>query len=239
MITTDDWMFIGEYVVDWDSHAAMMRTGYVGKYPRQRAYDILKKPDVRAEVERIRNTIIVKVQSISSSAAIDDAVAVLNANPLDLVEHKDGACRWCYGKDHLYHFTVNEQIVDRRRYKTTDDYLVQQIPYDPAGGTGYDKYAEPHPDCPECNGQGVPYMTIRDSRTIPPESQRLIAGYKMTKNGLEVIMRSQDAAREALARYTGVAGSAAGSAVNVNVTVNGALANMTDEDLEKIARGEQ
>lgn len=237
MITTDDWLFIGEYVVDWDTHDAMLRTGYVGKYPRQRAYDILKKPEVKAEVERIRSIVINKVQSISSSAAIDDAVAVLNANPLDLVEHKNGACRWCYGKDHLYHFTSAEQYKDRQRYQNTDDYLVQQIPYDPAGGTGYDKYAEPHPGCPECNGQGVPYMTIRDSRTIPPESQKLIAGYKMTKNGLEVIMRSQDAAREALARYTGVAGAAGNVSVNVSVNA-GNLANKTDEELEKLARGE-
>lgn len=238
MISTDDWLFIGEYVVDWDASAAIQRAGYKGKYARQAAYEVLRKPEVKIEVERIRSTIIGKIQSISSSVVIDDAVAVMTADPLDLVGHKDGACRFCHGRDHLYQFTINEQSVDRRRYKTTDDWLVQGIPYDGAGGVGYDKYADPHPDCPECNGKGVPYMVIRDSRTIPPEARKLVAGYKMTKNGLEVTMRSQDAAREALARYLGM-NKDAGSCTTVNVNVNASnLANKTDEELEKIARGE-
>jgi hypothetical protein len=238
MITTDDWIFIGNYVEHWDGYKAVIDAGYVGKYPRQRAYDILKKPEVREEVERIRNKMINKIKSVSSSVVIDDALAVLTADPLDLVEHKDGACRFCHGKDHLYHFTCGEMSADKRRYAKSDDWLVHQIPYDPAGGTGYDRYADPHPDCPECNGHGIPYMVIRDSRTIPPAARKLIAGYKKTKTGVEVIMRSQDAARDALAKYLGLNKDAAGS-TTVNVNVNGNLGNLTDEQLEKIARGEQ
>lgn len=235
-LTIYQWLFIGEYLVDFNATKAIIRAGYVGKHAGVAGYAMLKNTQVAAEIESSINK-IKQSQKVSVEMVINDALAVLNADPRDLVTLRQGACRYCHGRDHLCQYTDGEQNRRRKQYQATEDWTIQGLPFDNEGGVGYDATAEPHPDCPECAGVGIERITMKDAMQLSPDAVKLLAGWKQTKNGLEVIMRSKDAARDTLAKYQGMY-KEPGSAVNVNVTVNGALANMTDEDLEKIARGE-
>jgi phage terminase small subunit len=241
-LTIYEWVFIGEYLIDFNATKAVERAQRsmgvaVSKWSGQEGYKLLKSPKVAAEIESSINKIKQK-QSASVEMVINDALAVLNADPRDLVTLQHGACRYCHGRDHLCQYTDGEQNRRRKVYQTTDDWLIEGIPFDNEGGVGYDRTAEPHPGCPECAGVGIERITMKDAMQLSPDAVKLLAGWRQTKNGLEVIMRSKDAARDTLAKYQGMYKDPS-SGVNVNVTVNGNLANLTDEQLEKLARGEQ
>lgn len=72
------------------------------------------------------------------------------------------------------------------------------------GGYGYRATAELSPECPECEGEGIPDLFIADTRKLSPAARRLFAGVKQTKNGLEVMMHSQDGARRMLGENFGI-----------------------------------
>ncbi|WP_169531203.1 terminase small subunit [Azotobacter chroococcum] len=112
----------------------------------------------------------------------------------ELVEYRREACRYCYGKDHLYHFTPAEY---RRAEKQAE---ADGEEFDPLGGIGFDPRQEPHPDCPECHGDGKGRVFFKDTRKLGPAGQALYAGAKVGKDGIEIKTASQERARELLAR---------------------------------------
>jgi class 3 adenylate cyclase len=64
--------------------------------------------------------------------------------------------------------------------------------------------ADPDPDCTACAGEGMPREHFHDTRTLSPTARALYAGVKRTKDGLQVLTHSQDAAREALMKHFGL-----------------------------------
>ena len=118
-------------------------------------------------------------------------------------------CRYCYGENHLYQFTPAEW--ERVENEHDDDVYKAQVdgkPSPPAprpqGGVGYDKRKDPHPDCPECFGEGAADIHLADTRELSPVERELFAGIKTTKEGIEVKMHSQDKNLELLARHLGL-----------------------------------
>lgn len=39
----------------------------------------------------------------------------------------------------------------------------KEAKFDPQGGYGYDLNLAPHPDCPECDGHGIPRVVFKDT----------------------------------------------------------------------------
>ena len=62
----------------------------------------------------------------------------------------------------------------------------------------------PNPRCAACKGAGERTIIIADTESLSPAARRLIAGYKQTKDGIEVKLRDQDAAWSKLADYLGM-----------------------------------
>jgi hypothetical protein len=75
---------------------------------------------------------------------------------------------------------------------------------DGMGGFGFDMNADPHPDCPECAGNGQEYLHVADTRKLKGSARRLYAGVQRTKDGLKVLTRDQDAALANISRYLGM-----------------------------------
>lgn len=161
-----------------------------------------------------------------SKLKIDDVVRhiteIIEADPRDLTEYRRGACRYCYGGEHLYQRTAREE---REAY---GEFLAQRkvTVFDQLGGTGYTPKRPPHPDCPECYGDGTGYEYFRDTRTLSKNAARLYAGVKVTKNGVEIQTRSQDAAVKLLGEHLGafvkrheVTGKNGGPIATVGATV--------------------
>ena len=52
MISKKHSRFLDEYLIDFNASEAYVRAGYSSKNPRQNSYNLLRRPDVKAELER-------------------------------------------------------------------------------------------------------------------------------------------------------------------------------------------
>lgn len=130
-----------------------------------------------------------------------------NADPRELVQVRRGCCRHCYGYDHRYQFTpaeLEKAMAEHRKLmmrRPPDD----RVPFDDLGGSGYIRTLPPIEDCPECFGEGLPYVWVEDSRNYSPAAALLFDGAKSTaQGGVEIKFRSRDAALDKIAQYLGM-----------------------------------
>lgn len=135
---------------------------------------------------------------------------IANADPNELVEYRRTSCRYCHGRDHGYHRTRGELGRDRAAWRKKLDEEREKggasdpQPFDEQGGEGYDPRKSPHPDCPECFGEGVGRAFPKDTRNLGPAAARLYAGARETREGVEIKMRDQDAALVNVAKHVGM-----------------------------------
>lgn len=226
-LSLDEWIFIGEYLKDGNATRAVRVAGYVGYFAGDEGYRLLKKPMIADEIKRV-NEIKRSKLNLSPGDVIRDIVSVLNADPRDLVQLVTGSCRHCHGTEHDYHRTSGEMKTARKMW-LADAWMQQQgIPFDTKGGEGFNAYRDPHPACPECYGKGVQIPRLKDTRELSPETASLFAGIRQTKYGIEYVLRSKDAAREAAAKYLGL------NKETLDLTVTRKLESYTDAELLKL-----
>lgn len=163
---------------------------------------------------------------------------VAYADPNELVEHRRGACRYCYGRLHRYQFTAGEWERDLEAHEAKREKLIEADkpdpgPLDTKGGVGFDRRREPNYDCPECGGIGKGEMVLKDTRNLSPAALALYAGAKQTKDGLEIVMHSQDKARDILTKIRKMYDD------NTSVTVNFNAAEMEDKFAATMAKSHQ
>lgn len=191
--------FCDEYLVDLNGTQAAIRAGYSERTANEQAVRLLANVRIR---ENIDQRIAERSERVKLTA--DDVVRhvseIIEADPRDLTEYRRGACRYCWGGEHLYQRTVNEQ---RRAF---EEHIASRskLPFDELGGIGYTPKREPHTDCPECYGDGEGYAYFRDTRTLNKEAARLFAGVKLTKHGVEIVTRNQDGNIKLLGEHLGV-----------------------------------
>lgn len=125
---------------------------------------------------------------------INTLQSVAYGDVTELVEYRRDACRYCYGENHLYQFTPAEYA--NKQKQAEDD----GKEFDEAGGIGFDPRKEPHPECPECHGEGKGRVMFKASANLSPAGLAMFAGAKVGKDGIEIKMNSQEKARDALAR---------------------------------------
>ncbi len=186
--------FVLEYMKDGNATQAAGRAGYsdpnIGR-------QLITKNNVAAAIAAERAKIEPKLEMTR-----DEFLARWRrqfvADPRDLVEYKRGNCRHCWGLNHAYQWTTAELL--EAQQKAVD--AGKPMP-DETGGVGFVRSRPPHPDCPECGGEGYGRVIIRDSRDLSPEAAALLAGYKRTKDGEEVVMHSQQKAGETLGKIMG------------------------------------
>lgn len=226
-LTLNDWLFIGEYVRDFKPVSAIQRAGfYEGKFASNEAQRILRKPAVMIEIEKVRETFRERLK-LNQTKVIEDIVNVLSADPAELIEVFNGACRHCHGENHDYQMTHAEY--NSAHFKAD----AEGKSFNPRGGSGYNPYADPLPNCPQCHGNGVTVERIKDIRDLSPAARALYMGAERTKNGLKINMRSKDAAREAAAKFLGL------NKETLRVVDGKNMKDMTDDELEALARGEK
>ena len=64
-------------------------------------------------------------------------------------------------------------------------------------------WQEPNPSCPRCQGDGIPRAYFADTRKLSLGARRLFQAVHVTKEGMKVVLRDQDAALEKLAKILG------------------------------------
>ncbi len=220
------WLFVMEYLKDYNGAAAIKRAGYKGKYASQEANRLMHKPKIKAETERFKMSNLNKVK-LEVEDIWRDVSNVLKGDVRSIVEHHRGSCRYCHGVNHEYQFKPQEMRDERAKWAVSE-YGLAGILFDEKGGLGYDSRKDPHPDCPECEGRGVEILIAHDTRHLSPEAAALFDGFEPGKHGTKFKMRSRDAARDLAARALGMSKTEL-------VLTPGKAKEMTDDELAAIA----
>lgn len=239
-LTAKQKRFSDEFLVDMNATQAYKRAGYSAKSDAiagVEGHKLLKNPKIAAYIAE-RQKAREQRTEITQDMVLQRWWAIANANPNELIYHRRVCCRYCFGRDHEY------QWIDETEYERAVKFAVEEAkvhetePEIPsyAGGYGFDPTIRPHPKCPKCHGEGRGDVQATDTRDLGPEARMLYAGVKVTKDGFEIKMRDQDKALENVARHLGMFKD--GPGLTVNVTNRMDFARMSDEDLERIANGD-
>lgn len=96
-----------------------------------------------------------------------------------------------------------------------------------------------NPKCTACEGAGVRIMLHADTDSLSPAARRLIAGYRQTRDGIEVKLRDQDLAWRNLADYLGMLNKSKGEVTGPGggpmQVLHADIKDLTDEQLMAIA----
>ena len=151
---------------------------------------------------------------------------IATADPRELIGLKVGCCRHCHGEGHRYQWREREYLeaLDGAEWQVRHAQLANRstetIKYpDPAGGFGFNATLPPHPDCPECHGEGTERFVPRDTDKLSDQAMLLYGGVKVKPNGAyEIVIADRQKAAELAGRIVG--------AFNDKVTVSGALGHL-------------
>lgn len=146
---------------------------------------------------------------ISAAAVLRELWSIGTADPNELIEYRWGCCRHCWGTSHRHQYTEGEMRKRRDAHDKKADTGESAAwdadgLFDEGGGVGFNATRDPHPDCPECFGEGVGRAIAKDTRQLSPGAKALYAGVKVTKEGLEIKMHDKMAALSKIGQHLGM-----------------------------------
>ncbi|MBU9378718.1 terminase small subunit [Burkholderia gladioli] len=211
-LTPKQQAFVDEYLVDLCAAAAARRAGYSERTAVCQAARLLSKANVQASIasamkargERTRMT---------ADHVLQLAEAMLMADVNALISYQHRCCRHCWGVGHAYQWKNERELSAARqaharacaaakKAKVPPD--AYPAPPDESGGLGFDPRRAPHPECPECFGEGIQHEVVADTRNLPPAVRALYTGLKRTKEGFEIKTQSKDKLLELMFRHHGL-----------------------------------
>lgn len=186
---------------------------------------------VQARVAELQAAAAEKAQ-LSVAGVLRELWNICTADPNELIEHRIGCCRYCWGKGCRYQETQGER--DRRFAQWERDRLAAAgtpneanfETFDRMGGIGFNATVAANPTCPECFGQGVGLPVLKDTRRLTPAARSLYAGVKITKDGQEVRMHDKVAALTKVGQHLGMFVE---RSINTDVTLEDFLAQLDAE----------
>lgn len=167
-----------------------------------RASELAAHGGVLGRVEELR-AIAAKANEVGVTEVLAWHLDILRADPRKLIEIRRVPCRYCHGDGHRYQHTPAEFEEAQRKHALLQAEKPLIGEFNPRGGIGYDRRKSPHPDCPECFGEGVEHIVAGDARRFSPQELALYEGVEVTKDGLKVKTASREASRQAVARHVG------------------------------------
>lgn len=200
-------MFCHEYVTINNATKAYM-IAYPGSSEaaaRSSASTHLSKSNIQQYIADLKKQRIEET-GIEIRDVLERLWGTVTADPNELIEIRRDCCRHCYGDQHRYQYTMGEWDALMVRweadcYKATLSKIPPPPEPDLRGGIGFNRRLPPDPGCPECFGEGVEDVFIKDTRYLSPAARELYAGVKVTKGGIEIQKHSRDKAIELLGRY--------------------------------------
>ncbi|PTV94063.1 terminase small subunit [Rhodobacter aestuarii] len=191
--------FCQEYLIDLNATQAAIRAGYARANADQQASRLLKDPRVMAQINVLKAERSARLK-LSGDDVIRQLARIAFADRRNLMALHLGACRYCWGKSHEFHWR------SAREYREACDSAQaegRKVPL-ASGGFGYRLTARPDPNCPECDGLGIRYVWYADSANLGPDELALFEGVRQTRNGIELKTPSRLKALELLAEHFGL-----------------------------------
>ena len=174
-----------------------------------RAYELARRPVIQARIRQLQVAAL-PAQLFSVRELVRDWVDIARADPNEIVRHVRHNCRNCRGVDHKHQWRDMVEYLEACATFAQDAALgltkAGAAMPDMAGGFGFDAPLEPVATCPACYGEGIGVTLIADTTKLTGPARKLFRGIKETKNGIEVLLHDQEAAREKLGRLAGLFG---------------------------------
>ncbi|MFY4004906.1 terminase small subunit [Achromobacter denitrificans] len=201
--------FIDEYLVDLNGAHAAKRAGYSAKSAKEIAYELLGKPVVAEAIAAAKAERSKRVQ-VDQDAILRNLLAAAHADRNGLTEFRRVCCRHCHGAGFQYQRTQGEMARDKADHARrlaehkADSKKPHPGRFQAQGGVGYHKLRDPHPDCPECFGEGVGETFFKDTRKLSPEQRAIFEGVEQTRDGLKFKTMGRAEANALLMRHEGM-----------------------------------
>jgi hypothetical protein len=201
--------FVREYLLSGNATDAYVKAGYAPKHADVAGPRLLGNVGVAAHIAAGRKKIEAKAAAefdVRQTDILRKLVAAAFGDRNELTQHRIIPCRYCYGIEHRYQWRTHREFcaaLDHYRSKNEAYQAVHPEP-ESEGGFGYTKSREPNPDCPECDGDGEPYVKFTDSTRLTPEARALFDGVRVTKDGTEIKLPDRAKALETLGKHIGM-----------------------------------
>lgn len=187
-----------------DKAQAYIDAGGTSKNPAIAASNLFEEPACKkyynqlAEAQKERT-------GMDADVVLDMLAKIATCDVNEIVQHRLEACRYCYGKDHRYHWVnkTEHELAVEIALRKADEGIMPDIP-DDSGGFGFDPNDTPHAKCPQCHGHGVARVHVTDTRKLTGAAALLYDGVEITKNGLKIKTLSRDKAIYSLAKKFGL-----------------------------------
>lgn len=234
-------------VKDWRHELSAKQIAFVEHYCRWRnatqaytaAYDTNGSYETRAQEGRRlladrrvqaaikeRQRIATETSGLDVGWLLQRFAAIATADPRELIGLKIGCCRYCWGerfgyqwreREYLEQLAEAERLQEEARGRGGNPNAI--LYPDPAGGFDFNATRPPHPDCPQCHGEGVERVVPRDTDNLSDEALLLFGGVKRKADGsLEIIVADRMKAAELAGRIMG--------AFTDNVSVGGTIKHL-------------
>lgn len=171
----------------------------------QRAYQMKRGKAVTEVVARLSKA-AEKEAVFGIAEILKEWYDIATADPNELMSIRRRCCRYCYGRGHQYQWTDADEFayaVGQALGPVKKGEPRKQMPSD-AGGYGFNFTFRPHPECPQCRGEGHEITFFSDTRELSGKARKLYAGIKQTAQGMTIVTRDQDAALANLAKFHGM-----------------------------------
>lgn len=195
--------FCREYAVDLNATQAAIRAGYSKRTAGAQGTALLQNQEIQLECNKYISQ-KAKDAGLNAAKVIEELWNMATTDANELTEYRRHCCRYCYGENHDYQRTPKERREAWALYQNAVANHKGKGPipeFDERGGLGYNPHRPPVEDCPECFGQGVGEVFIKDTRKVSKAAKSLFAGVKQTKEGVEIKTHSKEKSLELLGRH--------------------------------------
>ncbi|WP_410009793.1 terminase small subunit [Pantoea agglomerans] len=201
-LTSQQHLFIAEYLKDSNATQAAIRAGYSERTAYSIGQRLLKKVEIAQAIAQQQKASIVRTLG-SADEVLEKAWQLATFDANEISQYRRGACRYCWGFSHHYQWRdavefeeKRSEAVERKRKEPLD-----------TGGYGYNHTSDPNPDCPRCNGEGVGRTVMQDSTKLSSVGRLAYAGTKISKGGVEISTINRERMFEAVMKRLGLAES--------------------------------
>jgi phage terminase small subunit len=203
----------------------------------QRAYQLERKPNVKKLIDDGRAMIVQTIALTHADLArrwAEDIVTDRN----EIAQVRRVPCRYCWGEDHGYQETPAERGARRKAFDqalarltaSTKHGAVVAVPdFDELGGIGYTIKREPHPDCPECFGEGEERVYLADTRKLSKAALGLFEGVEIKSGMVSVKVKDRAGAEDRLARHLGMF---VDRKLSLNINADAATEGLPDDPVD-------
>lgn len=203
-LTPKQQRFVEEYLVDLNATQAAIRAGYSPKTANEQASRLLANVNVKAAVAEAQKRLSERTE-ITQDMVLNRWWGIATADVNEVIQFRRCCCRHCHGENHAYQWKDDAEYQAALAKVAADEKATDaSLPTD-EGGYGFNPTLDPHPDCPNCHGEGHGEVHAMDSRKLTGNAKLLYDGVKISdRGGFEVKTLDRAKALENVARHLGM-----------------------------------